>query len=135
VKDGQPVPLSNFSTESNSSVLQHTQAYLPGSNKEHISELWALSVPFCRVILKASGLSISRHSFSVFSTLLGGFELLWFASLIISFQFIMVFGVGFNSKSNLRILKAITFYTKPAEEQIQVKFCQYLNSRVNLSDG
>ncbi len=50
VKLGQPVPLSNFSPESNNSLSQQTQPYLPGSYLEQCSPENLASVPFFLVM-------------------------------------------------------------------------------------
>jgi len=66
---GQPVPESNFVSDENSSVPQHTQWYIPSLFSSTYGPLKARSVPALRVTSYCSGVSCSRHSASVFSVL------------------------------------------------------------------
>src|ERR1019366_3598517 len=74
VKLGQPVPESNFSSESKSAFSQQTPREAPGSFDALYFPVNAGSVPPLRAILNWSGVSCLRHSSSV----------LWIFSLIVS---------------------------------------------------
>src|SRR5438270_6443652 len=104
VNEGQPVPDSNFSEASKSSVPQQRQPYRPGSNKLHISELNARSVPPSRVTRNCSGLNWSRHSAGVFSIRESGFALPFRARLRTSFHLSMIL---FSDKNHNAIDAAI----------------------------
>ena len=105
VNEGQPVPDSNFSLESNSSVSQHTQAYRPGSNRLHIGELNARSVPFWRVTRYCSSVSWARHSSSVFLTARSGSGLPWLVKRITSIHLNM---------NNLHLKNLVDWLNKPS---------------------
>lgn len=90
VKEGHPVPDSNFSDASNRTVPQQRQEYIPGSNRLHICELNARSVPASRVRCYSSGLNCFRHSASAFSSLRSGAGLPFFARLRTSGHFSIV---------------------------------------------
>src|SRR5271170_4066502 len=103
VKEGHPVWDSNFSDASKRTVSQHRQEYIPGSNRLHIAELKARSVPACRVTWYSSSLSCSRHSASVLTTLRSGAGLPLFAK--------------FRTSGHL----SITLYLKRGAETAHVK--------------
>src|SRR3954452_696393 len=67
VKLGQPVPESNLVLESNSSAPQPAQRYTPSSCLSQYLPVNARSVPPLRSTSYCSGVSSSRHCWSVFS--------------------------------------------------------------------
>lgn len=64
-KLGQPVPESNFVSDLNKSLIQHTHWNIPFSLKLLYLPVKGGSVPFFRVILYCSGVSIRFHSSSL----------------------------------------------------------------------
>src|SRR3954470_1685790 len=77
VKLGQPVPESNFVLELNSSLPHAAQRYMPSSFECTYLPVNGGSVPWRRNTSYSSGVSCSRHSSSVFSTLASISDLLF----------------------------------------------------------
>src|SRR4051812_38625487 len=81
VKLGHPVPESNFASELNSSLPHAAQRYIPSSFECTYLPVKGGSVPWRRITSYSSGVSCSRHSSSVFSTLASNCGLLSLKSL------------------------------------------------------